>query len=155
VADTIRLSSLSADTDAGVVNLSGSLEGHTIDGKFQADDWPWEFFGDLLEQPALDVPGGVSVRGQVLGTVEHPEFRTSLNGHWRDEPFTAAVDGRVIVGGLAVSRADLSWRQSRFSGTANFAQAGRWAVGGRVTTVDLSQVEHLFPGIKLPKSNLS
>jgi hypothetical protein len=153
--DTIRLNSLTADTDAGQVRLSGALEGHTLSGDFQADDWPWEFFGDLLEQPTLDVPGGVSVRGQVLGTVEEPVFRTILNGHWREEPFQGAIDGRVIPGGLAVSRAELSWRQARFAGTANFAQAGRWAIGGRVSAVDLSQVERLFPGIKLPRTNLS
>lgn len=154
-ADTIRLTSLTADTDAGQVHLAGVLAGHDLHGTFQAADWPWEFFGDLLEQPALDVPGGVSVRGQILGTVEQPEFRTILNGHWRQEPFQGAIDGRVITGGLAVSRAELSWRQTRFQGTANFAQAGRWAIGGRVNNVDLAQVEHLFPGIKLPKSNLS
>jgi translocation-and-assembly-module (TAM) inner membrane subunit TamB-like protein len=153
-ADTIRLASLTADTDAGRVRLSGSLEGHNVSGEFQADDWPWEFFGDLLEQPLLDVPGGVSVRGQISGPVEQPEFRTILDGHWRQEPFQGEIDGRVITGGLAVSRANLSWRQTRFAGTANFAQGGRWAIGGRVSAVDLSQVEHLFPGIKLPKSNL-
>jgi hypothetical protein len=155
VADTIRLTSLTADTDAGQVRLSGALEAHNISGQFRADNWPWEFFGDLLEQPTLDVPGGVSVQGEVLGTVEQPQFRTVLNGHWRQEPFQGVIDGRAIQGGLAVSRAEIAWRQSRFAGTANFAQAGRWQIGGRVSSVDLSLVEHLFPGIKLPKSNLS
>jgi hypothetical protein len=154
-ADTIRLTSLTADTDAGQVRLAGALEGHDLSGRFRADDWPWEFFGDLLEQPTLDVPGGVSVRGEVGGTVEHPVFRTLLDGYWRKEPFRGAIDGRVVTGGLDMSRADLSWRKARFSGTAQFAEAGRWAIGGRVSGVDLSQVEHLFPGVELPRSDLN
>src|SRR5262249_47398062 len=127
-ADTVRLATLVAETDAGRVHLAGTLAGHAIAGDFQADDWAWGVFGGLLEQPALDVPGGVSVRGQVAGTVEHPEFRTLLDGHWRSEPFRGAIDGRIQGGGLAVSRAELNWRSARFAGTADFKPAGRWQI---------------------------
>ena len=152
--DSLRLTDFVARTDAGAARLSGSLAGRKLDGQFRADRWPWEFFGDLLEQPALDVPGEVSVRGAVLGTVDRPEFRTLLTGHWRDEPFEGVIDGRIVKTGFAVSRADLAWRSARFVGNAEFPRAGRWSIAGRVSDLDLAQVVHLFPGVVLPQSEL-
>src|SRR5262249_62226565 len=90
-ADTVRLATLVAETDAGRVHLAGTLAGHAIAGDFQADDWPWEFFRDLLEQPALHLPRGVSVRGQVAGTVGHPRVRPPPDRPSASAPFLRPI----------------------------------------------------------------
>lgn len=146
---------LSAITDAGRVRAEGGWRGQDLDVRFSAGGWPWEFFGELLEQPALDVPGYLDVRGAVTGTFERPEFRAAVDGRWREEPFRAALDGELAADGLALSRARLEWRGASLAGSARFRSGGPWWIEGQLAGLDLSELRQLWPGLDLPATRLA
>jgi len=150
-----RWRELSATTDAGRVRAEGGWRGRDLDVRFAAAGWPWEFFGELLEQPALDVPGYLDVHGSVAGTFDRPAFRAAADGRWRDEPFRATLDGEVTADGLALSRARIEWQETSLAGSARFRNGGQWWIEGDLAALDLARLSRIWPGLDLPATRLS
>jgi autotransporter translocation and assembly factor TamB len=145
---------LSIETDAGSVEAAGELVDQKISARVTAEQWPWEFFAELLEQPGVDVPGAVRLEAQIGGTLNAPVVGTELAGVWRDEAFRAEVAGEFEDPAIRVRRALVEWGRTTIEGTGTFRFDGRWSLAANVDELDLSQVERLAPWIHLPVSDL-
>lgn len=145
---------LVARTDAGLLDLRGAWERNQLAVDFKAENWPWEFLGEILEQPALDVPGRVDLEGRISGTFERTLFATTARGQWRGESFVSRLEGHVAEEGLVLGRANVHWREASLDGRAEFERSGAWFLEGRLAGLDLSEVDRLWPGVQLPATRL-
>jgi hypothetical protein len=145
---------LSVETDAGSVEAAGSLVDQQLDAQLSAEQWPWEFFAEILEQPGVDVPGTVELIGRVSGTLKNPVVETELSGFWRDEAFRASLSGEFTDPGVRLGRAHLEWGRTTVDGSGRFQLDGTWSLAAEVRFLDLAQVSRLAPHIALPASEL-
>lgn len=142
-------------TDVGSLTGNGRLYEGRVTAEFNAEGWPWEFFADVLAQPALDVEGGVDVRGLVSGPLESPRLDLAVAGDWRTQRFEARLAGMAAEGGWSLERAEIGWGASRVSGHGQFTSEREWWLEARVRDLDLSDVEHFAPALRLPVSRLA
>ncbi len=143
------------ETDAGSLAASAVLRGQEWSAEFTARDWPWEFFAEILDQPALDVPGAVQVRGILKGPLGEPRLDLAIHGTWRAEPFSARLLGRAGPDVIVLERAELGWAGTRVRGSGRYGPEGRWSLDARVADLDLSHIQSLAPAIVLPASRLA
>lgn len=142
-------------TDAGSIEGRAEFRGDAVRGELSAREWPWEFFAEILDQPALDVPGEVQVRGLVEGSIGSPRLDLAIDGTWRAEDFAMRLLGRASQEALTLERASLDWSGTRVTGQGGYSADGRWHLEAHVVDLDLSDAGRLVPALRLPRSRLA
>jgi hypothetical protein len=146
---------LSVQTDAGSVAASGHLLDQQLTAQLSAEQWPWEFFAEILEQPGVDVPGTVQIKAEISGPLKSPVVVTELDGFWREEAFRAVLSGELDDPAIRLTSARVEWGATTIEGTGRFQFDGRWSLAANVAGLDLAQLKRLAPWISLPVSDLS